>query len=100
MDLEPLTAARFSAHRGTNFSVMGPGGNSVELRLTAVEGLPRQSGAPRSEPFSLIFAGPRSPLLAQRTYRLVHTALGELEIFLVPIGYDSEGGLLYEAVFN
>ncbi len=100
MDLEPLTAATFSAHRGTSFSVMATGDELVELRLTSIDELPRQSGAPRAQPFSLIFTGPRSPLLVQRTYRLAHPELGELEIFLVPIGYDENGGLRYEAVFN
>ncbi len=100
MDLERLTAATFSAHRGTRFSVMGNGDDSVELWLTSVDELPRQPGAPRAVPFSLIFSGPRSPLLAQRTYRLGHTDLGELVIFLVPVGYGADGGLFYEAVFN
>jgi hypothetical protein len=31
---------------------------------------------------------------------LEHVALGSLDIFLVPIGVDEYGGLLYEAVFN
>jgi hypothetical protein len=100
LDLNGLTAATFSAHRGTSFRVLGTGDDSVELRLTSVDELPRQVGAPRAEPFSLIFIGPRSPQLPQRTYRLKHGVLGELEIFLVPVGYDTEGGVLYEAVFN
>ena len=48
--------------------------------------------------FSLLFRGPADPLLPQRTYRLEHPELGGLDIFLVPLGPDSEG-MRYEAVF-
>lgn len=99
-DLDRLTAAMFSPYLGTSFTLLDTGVDSVELRLTSVDELPPQSGAPRAQPFSLTFSGSRGHMLIQRTYRLAHAALGELEIFLVPIGYDSDGGLLYEAVFN
>ena len=71
-----------------------------ELQLIDVKELPAQPGAPRAKPFSLVFGGPRQPFLEQRTYRLSHADLGELDIFLVPIGYSAQGGFLYEAVFN
>jgi uncharacterized protein DUF6916 len=49
--------------------------------------------------FSLEFLGPDAPVLSQQIYRLEHSALGLLEIFLVPLG-RKEGGLRYEAVFG
>jgi hypothetical protein len=52
------------------------------------------------DPFALEFSGPTEPALDQRIYRLGHPALGELEIFLVPIGIEPAGGRRYEAVFN
>jgi hypothetical protein len=48
--------------------------------------------------FSLVFRGPAAPVLPQGTYRLSHAELGELDLFLVPIGPDAEG-MRYEAVF-
>ena len=51
------------------------------------------------KPFSLVFLGPREPVLPQRIYPLSHDELGELEIFLVPIAQDADG-TRYEAVFN
>jgi len=38
-------------------------------------------------------------VLPQRLYRLEHNGLGELDIFLVPIGKD-EQGVSYQATFN
>lgn len=55
--------------------------------------------SPRVENFSLLFRGPMSPFFPQGMYRLIHPKLGELSIFLVPIGPNS-GGMEYEAVFN
>jgi hypothetical protein len=58
----------------------------------------RQRGA-REQPFNLLFRGPLKPLLPQRTYRLANELLGELELFLVPLGPEG-GEQRYEAVFN
>ena len=69
----------------------------LELRLVEVEA--RWGKGPRREPFSLVFAGPATPVLPQRIYRLENDEMGTLEIFLVPIGGDA-GGTRYEAAFN
>lgn len=69
----------------------------LELRLVEVEA--RWGKGATREPFSLVFLGPREPVLAQRIYRLEHGGLGTLEIFLVPIGRDG-AGTRYEAAFN
>ena len=59
--------------------------------------------------FSLLWRGPREPLLAQGIYTLAapaeSEALGRLDLFLVPLGPDGgsageDQGLLYEAVFT
>lgn len=100
MELDQLTAAAFAPHRGTLFKIAGGDATDLDLRLDDVEALPAQPNAPRSEPFVLVFTGPAQPRLDQGIHRLSHRALGELEIFLVPIGYGADGGLLYEAVFN
>lgn len=70
---------------------------TVELRVQSVEALPAHRF--REEPFSLVLAGPRAPLLPQATYALRHPALGAVEVFLVPIGQDAES-TRYEATFN
>ena len=70
---------------------------TVELRVQSVEALPAHRF--REEPFSLVLAGPRAPLLPQATYALRHPVLGAIEVFLVPIGQDAESSR-YEATFN
>lgn len=53
------------------------------------------------EPFSVIFLGPLEPILAQSMYRLRHSELGELDLFLVPVGPDRDNsGIQYEAIFS
>jgi hypothetical protein len=75
-------------------------GASLDLELASAEPLGSGDPAPgRRRPFSLIFRGPKAPLLAQRIYRLEHATLGPLEIFLVPLGPDA-AGLRYEAIFT
>ena len=99
--MDDMTSQTFLPHVGSEFRFQGPmGGDDVNLHLTAVRDLGKQPNAPRGEPFALEFAGPPQPVLDQRIYRLEHDELGVLEIFVVPIGYDAEGNLRYEAVFN
>jgi hypothetical protein len=100
VDLQNVSPATFASEIGTEFKLAGDEQPPVALVLDAVELLPVQPGAPRAEPFSLVFVGPGQPQLEQRTHALVHSSLGLLEIFLVPIGHDDAGRLRYEAVFN
>lgn len=92
-----LTLQTFAPAVGENFTVGGEGGAKVDLLL--VEATPQDAGphAPRP-PFSLLFQGPADPFLPQATYRFEHGSLGEMEIFIVPLGRD-EHGTVYEAFF-
>jgi hypothetical protein len=47
----------------------------------------------------LFFYGSADSNLGQGTFELEHESLGQLQIFLVPIGIDSRG-IRYQAVFN
>jgi len=93
--LETLTKEAWSEYLGGSFELTGNGGRTMVL--VEVTGL--GSGAPgRRDPYSLVFRGPASPLLPQRIYRIWHHRMGDLELFLVPIGPDGEG-MRYEAIF-
>lgn len=99
MELAELRRATFEQQADRRFTLdTGPQGPRIELRLASVgaagAGLPG-----KREPFSLVFEGPLSPILAQQTYRLAHSALGVLDVFLVPIGPQG-GAMQYEAVFS
>ncbi|MCG3198869.1 MAG: hypothetical protein HUU16_07845 [Candidatus Omnitrophica bacterium] len=97
----PVDLATFSAQVGQVFHV---GENAVPLVLLGVRELPRPmkaDGTPLNprESFSLLFKGPLVSFLPQGTYRFSNETLGELEVFIVPVGKESDG-YHYEAVFN
>lgn len=50
-------------------------------------------------PFSLIFLAKEPIIRPQRVYRLKEDGLGEIDIFLVPVGKNAEG-VSYQATFN
>ncbi len=98
--LQNLTPASFEAHQGTPFHIEYGAAAPLEVVLQEVRRLEPHPGT-RSEPFSVFFRGPRTPVLQQQIYRLTHDRMETMEIFLVPVGPDPKaGGMLYEAVFN
>ncbi|MCB1814124.1 MAG: hypothetical protein KDK04_20750 [Candidatus Competibacteraceae bacterium] len=70
----------------------------IRFELLEITGMGSKPGAKR-EPYSLVFRGPAEPVLEQGIVPLTHAQLGNIEIFLVPIGPDSQG-MCYEAVFT
>ena len=93
-----LTEKEVSKHLNTKFRVNGD--NPIELELTEVKGyLSKANEETGMERFSAYFHGPADQYLRQASYPLAHDAMGEFEIFLVPIAQDQKG-LRYEAVFN
>ncbi|MEO8164152.1 MAG: hypothetical protein ABI619_02035 [Betaproteobacteria bacterium] len=95
-DLGQLSHGLFLELLNSKFSIKGFTAEPIELELIEVSKLQQSR---RQEAFSIQFRGPASPLLAQRCYPLEHPKLGSSELFLVPIGQDSQG-VYYEAVFN
>lgn len=79
---------------------------NITFQLTEAEALPRyENAAPHLRAgFSLIFAmplfGPRgTQYLPQGTYSLTHPVLGELALFMVPLGPQA-GQMRYQVIFN
>jgi hypothetical protein len=99
MDVSLLTASHFQRHMGSSFRLRAD--DVVDVELLEVDEVGVGPGAPPETraPFSIVFLGPRDPVLAQRIYRLEHEELGTLDLFLVPIGRD-DAGVRYEAVFT
>ena len=98
--LDQVTVETFEPHVGTSFWAEFPNGAKVELKLVRVGRIMGSELARLNrEPFSLFFAGPKSFLLTQHTYRVTHEILEPMEIFVVPVGQDSET-YQYEAVFT
>lgn len=87
----------FKDHVGSTFTVVDP---ATTLTLDSVELLPSQFRRPDLRPpFSLLFRGPGEFILPQKLYAMKHAVMGELSLFLVPIGKDQHG-VRYEALFN
>lgn len=69
----------------------------VEANESGEHGGRGPDGETRSQ-FSLLFEGPAMPRLDQRIHQVRHPELGELAVFLVPVGPHGDG-MGYEAAF-
>jgi hypothetical protein len=97
--LSELTHATFAEELGSPFQLDWGAAKPLKLELVEATELAPASVGMRRTPFSLLFRGPRQPVLPQKIYPLDHNRLGRLEIFIVPLGPDGEG-MRYEAVFT
>jgi hypothetical protein len=94
-----LTLERFSALQGQHFTLRAEHGEPLMAELIDARPLTAPPFQGR-QPFSLLFKGPASPVLAQRTYQVAHESDSEPhDIFLVPVSADASGAC-YEALFN
>jgi hypothetical protein len=69
------------------------------LTLISVDKLTSSAATGIPEAFSIVLRGKREPVLEQQIYRINNDRLGEMELFIVPIGPDDKG-MRYEAVFS
>ena len=90
----------FSDKVGQAFVINFADAQAMSLTLTEAKPLKALPLPPNGRPpFSLIFTGEAERLLAQHLYWLEHEAMGQVELFLVPVG-KSPQGFLYQALFN
>ena len=94
--LDSLKRTTFAKHINSEFQVHDPADQSFALKLIQV--VPRTKTA-QFEAFSLLFHGPSAHFMPQGIHKIKHTQLGEIDLFLVPVG-KNENGFEYEAVFN
>jgi hypothetical protein len=98
--LDKLTRDDFARYLKQRFSVkLGTADSELKLELIEAQKMASATGEARRDPFSIVFRGPKEPMLAQGIYELVHSEMGALELFLVPIGQDDMSSC-YEAVFT
>ena len=108
--LAKLTADDFHRHLNKKFELKAPGGEVVQVQLTAV--VPSETGLPkvlksqkeedlcvRPVAFTLNFRAPAGNLLPQGIYPLKHGRFGPFEIFLTPNAHALGAGG-YHAVFS
>jgi hypothetical protein len=93
-----LTVDDFAPHIESAFRLQVPDGSPITVTLREATPVGPVDSARRAA-FALLFAGPKIPALPQQIYALEHAVMGEMEIFLVPIGETGEERQ-YEANFN
>ncbi len=100
MAIDWLTYDLFAGRVGESFELADVEGPAARLVLAeATEGTEPGGRGPQGQErlqFSLVFHG--GPGLTQGTHQLTHAELGDLDLFLVPIGRDGEV-VRYEAAF-
>jgi hypothetical protein len=102
--LDKLTLATFAPLVGQVLRLRLDDGAAVEVVLESATESPGTGWRPPGDgpvrtPFSLVFRGPPQFVLPQRIYRFEHDVLGEVDIFVVPIGRTA-AGVAYEAIFS
>jgi hypothetical protein len=94
--VEQFRLRSFTELLHTKFRIHVEPSQTIEVELVEVTD---HGKIPAWEQFSILFQGPREPLLPQHIYQMEHETMGSFDLFLVPIGRD-EKGTTYEAVFN
>lgn len=96
MDL--LTVEHFSGCVNETFRASINDGE-IDFVLVEARAVPLPPGNLMRAPFSLLFRNTSAFLFPQQTYRMRHSRVGEVGIFLVPVAREREG-FLYQAIFN
>lgn len=90
----------FADKVGQVFAITSDDAPAIALTLAEAELLHAGQGLRGGRPpYSLMFLSEDERVLPQRLYRLEQEALGEIALFLVPVGKDARG-VHYQAVFN
>jgi len=93
---EHLNAQSFSDHLHTTFQMNVAEGTSLPLELVEVI---EYTNNPKLDQFCLILRGPRDPWVQQKIYTLEHAALGKMDLFVAPLGFDDQG-MRYQIIFS
>lgn len=98
--LDALTVQDFAEVLGQELEVSEDAATPplTVLRLKRLDELREAPNRDLRKPFSLTFEGPADVALEQRTYCFKSPALGQIEIFIVPIAQD-QTTRTYEAIF-
>lgn len=96
MSVKLPTRDEFFACLHGRFRALNVEPQPVDLELIEVSEVKESQ---RQVSFSIFLLGPAEGMLPQHIYTLQHEMLGELDLFLVPVG-KREHGFEYQAVFN
>ena len=102
----PLTSSAFADRIGQTFAATAADGSEIELKLTRCDATPYgDPGRWRDDlgrvPFSIEFTTLSAHPAGQQTFTLSgDDTLGDLDVFMTPVGRAPDGSLRYEAVFS
>jgi hypothetical protein len=86
----------FEPHLNTTFEITDEAMGTIKAELVEVI----EKKADRVESLSVLFRGPKKPVLRHETHLVKHPKMGERKIFLGPIVYPKQDGIYYQAVFT
>jgi hypothetical protein len=95
--LQDACAAQFRPHVNSAFSVRPAQGARLPLVLASVI---EHSIDNRVQQFSLMFDAPAGAALPDGTHAFQHPALGDFDLFVVPVGGSNAHRTVYEACFS
>jgi hypothetical protein len=102
LDLAKITKEDFQPFLEQTFKVLPEGQDPLSWTLVDIHELkssPMQEDRTTRLPFSILFLGDAEPVSPQGIYKIQHGEMGSMELFLVPIGPSTDGGMQYEAIF-
>lgn len=99
-ELDHMTCDTFTGHVDDAFELRGEGGVTRHLELAEAQTMGAAPKGDKRHAFSLVFRCDDPEPLPQQIYTVRHDDLGELELFLVPVGPDGDAEMRYEAVFT
>ena len=94
--LDPLQAELFRPVLDQDFEARSEAGTTIQLRLLEVS----EARTEHTEGFSLLLQGPKAPILPQGIHTLSHPALGQWQLFMVPVHSVASDGVHYQIIFN
>lgn len=98
-DLSTLAAADFVPLLNQALTILFEPGVSIQGTLIEVQESENYSPAPRKPFFIVLRTEQKDRYYPQGIYTVIHPEKGEIPLFLVPLGPDSQG-MRYEAVFS
>ena len=99
MDIALLSLNDFSSHLNTTFKIQISDEIQLDAELIEITKLNNYSPLQRN-PFSIVFrTDQKNEYYQQGIFTIIHPEIGNLELFLTPIGFDKIG-MIYEAVFS
>lgn len=94
---DAITIDTFRPLQDSTFTMEPAGEPPIDATLVEVRSVGAAQGGGR-EPFALLFRARGDRVLPQATYRFGHDDLGQVDIFVVPVGRTADA-VDYEAIF-